>query len=264
MRTNTVKAALKAGKPQVGTWLSLGSPLAARYMAQLGFDWLNVDIEHSATTWEQAAHMFGTIADAGGVPLARVPFNSLENAKRALDNGAYGVIFPMCCSVEEARSAVSCCKYPPVGERSVGGSLHAMNFKTSAADYYANANDEILVIVQAEHIAAVENADAIFSVPGIDAIFVGPNDLLSSMHKTPSMDSSDPQFVEALNHIRTTAHKHGVAPGIHVADAESARRRIDEGWQFIAIGSELAYMQAGGAAVVAAIRGGNSGSVARY
>src|ERR1700704_4595887 len=107
MRTNTVKAALRAGKPQVGTWLSLGSPLAARYMAQVGFDWLNVDIEHSSTNWDQAAMAFGVIADAGGVPLARVPINSLENAKRALDNGAFGIVFPMCCSVEEARNAVA-------------------------------------------------------------------------------------------------------------------------------------------------------------
>ena len=95
MRTNTVKAALKAGKPQVGTWLSLGSPLAARYMAQLGFDWLNVDIEHSATTWDQAANMFGTIADCGGVPLARVPFVyqldgsvwTLQRRRRAIERG---------------------------------------------------------------------------------------------------------------------------------------------------------------------------------
>ncbi len=265
MRNNTVKAALRAGKAQVGTWLSLGSPLAARYMAQVGFDWLNVDIEHSATGWDQAALMFGAIADAGGVPLARVPTISLENAKRALDNGAFGIVFPMCCSVAEARSAVSYCKYPPIGERSVGGNLHALNFRCSPGEYYARANDEILVIVQAEHVTAVENADAIFSVPGIDAVFVGPNDLLSSMHKTPSMDSDDPQFVEALRHIRETAHKHGVAPGIHVANAEAARKRIDEGWQFIAVSSELGFMQQAGQCVVSSIIGGaGQNAVARY
>jgi 4-hydroxy-2-oxoheptanedioate aldolase len=265
MRTNTVKSALRAGQAQVGTWLSLGSPLAARYMAQAGFDWLNVDIEHSSTTWEQAALMFGAIADAGGVPLARVPTNSLENAKRALDNGAYGLIFPMCCCVEEAQNAVSVCKYPPVGERSVGGSLHALNFGCSPAEYYARANDELLIVIQAEHVDAVENADAILSVPGIDAVFVGPNDLLASMHKTPSMDCDDPQFVEALRHIRETARKHGVAPGIHVADAASARRRIDEGWQFIAISSEVAFMQHAGMAAAKAVLGDRgTAAAARY
>lgn len=255
MRTNRVKEALRAGKPQVGSWLSLGSPLAARYMAQVGFDWLNIDIEHSATSWDQAALMFGAIADAGGVPFARVPTNSLENAKRALDNGAFGIVFPMCCSVEEAQRAVSACKYPPVGERSVGGSLHAMNFQCSPAEYYAHANDEILVVIQAEHVDAVDNADAIFSVPGVDVVFVGPNDLLASMHKTPAMETDDPLFVAALRHIRETAIKHGVAPGIHVANAEAANRRIAEGWQFIAISSEVGFMQQTGLEVVRSVIG---------
>src|ERR687884_2250396 len=105
MRTNPVKAALKQGQPQVGTWLSLASPMAARFMARAGFHWLTVDVEHSPVNWETAALMFGAIADAGGVPLARVPANSIENAKRALDAGAFGIVFPMCCSEEEAREA---------------------------------------------------------------------------------------------------------------------------------------------------------------
>src|SRR5262249_32935448 len=151
VKSNPVKAALRAGKPQVGTWLSLGSPMAARFMARSVFHWLTVDLEHSPVDWGVAALMFGAIADAGNVPLARVPFNSLENAKRALDAGAYGIVFPMCCSRQEAEEAVAACRYPPVGRRSVGGSLHALNFGGSPAEYYARANDEILIIVQAEH-----------------------------------------------------------------------------------------------------------------
>ena len=152
MRNNTVKAALRAGKAQVGTWLSLGSPLAARFMAQAGFDWLNVDIEHTATSWEQAALMFGAIADAGGVPLARVPSTVWRTPSgrwiMALSASSFRCAVPW-----RRRNAVSACKYPPVGERSVGGNLHALNFQCSPADYYAHANDEILVIVQAEHVA---------------------------------------------------------------------------------------------------------------
>src|SRR5436853_6405002 len=113
MRTNTVKAALRDGKAQVGTWLSLASPMAARFMARSGFHWLTVDVEHSPVNWETAAQMFAAVADAGCIPLARVPANSLENVKRALDAGAYGVIFPMCCSRQEAEDAVAACKYPP-------------------------------------------------------------------------------------------------------------------------------------------------------
>ena len=252
MKTNPVKSALREGRAQVGTWLSLASPLAARYMARAGYQWLTLDIEHSPANWETAALVFGAIADAGGVPLARVPANSLENAKRVLDAGAYGIVFPMCCSREEAEEAVAACKYPPAGRRSVGGGLHMLNFDTSAAEYYRRANDEILVIVQAEHISAVENADAICSVPGIDGIFVGPNDLLSSMGRTPAMETDDPAFVDALRHLRETAIRHGIAPGIHVADAPAARRRIEEGWRFIAIASELAFMVQGALATAQA------------
>lgn len=264
MRANTVKAALREGKPQVGTWLSLGSPIAARFMARAGFHWLTVDIEHSPVNWETAALMFGSIADAGGIPLARVPFNSLENVKRALDAGAYGIVFPMCCCRQEAEDAVAACKYPPAGRRSVGGGLHAVNFGASPAEYYRRANEEVLVIVQAEHVDAVECADDIFSVPGLDGVFVGPNDLLSSMHKTPAMETDDPAFVEALRHIREIAVRHGIAPGIHVADADAAKRRIAEGWRFIAVASELAYMTQGARAAAQAVIGGAGGEAARY
>src|SRR5579862_6385294 len=256
MKSNPVKAALKAGKPQVGTWLSLGNHMAARYMARCGFHWLTVDLEHSPIDWEMAAAIFGSIADVGGVPLARVPFNSLENVKRALDAGAYGIVFPMCCTRVEAEEAVAACKYPPQGRRSVGGGLHALNFDAPPADYYRQANDEILVIVQAEHVQAVENIDAILSTPGVDAVFIGPNDLLSSMHKTPAMETDDPQFVAALRTIRESAIRHGVAPGLHVADTEAALRRIAEGWRFVAIGSELAMMVQGAQATVRQVIGG--------
>lgn len=265
MKTNPVRAALKAGEPQVGTWLSLGSLMAARFMAQCGFHWLTIDMEHSPIDWESAATMFGAIAAAGGVPLVRVPFNSLENAKRALDAGAYGIVFPMCNTPEEAEAAVAACKYPPRGVRSVGGSLHALNFGAPPADYYRRANDEILVVVQAEHVQAVENIDAILSTPGVDAVFIGPNDLLSSMHKTPAMETDDPEFVEALRRIRESAVRHGVAPGLHVADAEAALRRIAEGWQFIAIASELAMMVQGGQATAKRVIGaGPNAASVRY
>jgi 4-hydroxy-2-oxoheptanedioate aldolase len=265
MKNNPVKAALQEGRAQVGTWLSLASPMAARFMARTGFDWLTVDIEHSPVNWETAATMFGAIADAGSVPLARVPFNSLENVKRALDAGAFGIVFPMCNTVEEAERAVAACKYPPQGVRSVGGGLHTLNFGASATDYYRRANDEILVIIQAEHVQAVENCDEIFRVPGLDAMFIGPNDLLSSMHKTPAMETDDPQFVEALRHLRETAVKHGIAPGLHVADAEAANRRLAEGWKFLAISSELGFMQQAARQTAQAVLGTTDASAAaRY
>src|SRR5881296_580972 len=135
MRPNLVKRALKEGKPSVGTWLSLGSIVAARFMARAGFAWLTVDIEHTLVDWETATHMFASIADAGCMALARVPANRHDHIKRVLDNGAHGIVVPMVNSREEAEAAVSACLYPPVGTRSVGGSVHALNFQTTAPDY---------------------------------------------------------------------------------------------------------------------------------
>src|SRR5262245_1749609 len=129
MRPNTVKRTLKAGQSSVGTWLSLGSITAARFMARAGLSWLTVDIEHTLVDWETATHMFASIADAGCVALARVPSNRHDHIKRALDNGAHGVVVPMVNSRAEAETAVAACLYPPRGNRSVGGSVHALNFQ---------------------------------------------------------------------------------------------------------------------------------------
>src|SRR5436309_12488647 len=126
MRPNPVKRALKAGEPAVGTWLSLGSITAARFMARAGFDWLTVDIEHSLVDWETATHMFGAIADAGCTALARVPANRHDHIKRVLDNGAHGVVVPMVNSRAEAEQAVAAVLYPPRGDRSVGGGVPAV------------------------------------------------------------------------------------------------------------------------------------------
>src|SRR5436305_2385092 len=133
MRANTVKQALKAGKPSVGTWLSLGSITASRFLARCGFAWLTVDIEHSLVDWETATHMFASIADAGCVALARVPSGRHDHIKRVLDNGAHGIVVPMVNSREGALAAVAATRYPPVGNRSVGGSVPAPDFQTTAA-----------------------------------------------------------------------------------------------------------------------------------
>src|ERR1700683_4514421 len=141
MRPNPVKKALKEGQPAVGTWLSLGSITATRFLARAGFAWLPVDIEHSLVDWKTATHMFASIADAGCTALARVPSNRHDHIKRVLDNGAHGVVVPMVNSRAEAEAAGSAMLYPPAGTRSVGGSVHALNFNASAGDYYAKAND---------------------------------------------------------------------------------------------------------------------------
>jgi 4-hydroxy-2-oxoheptanedioate aldolase len=264
MRPNPVKKALREGKPSVGTWLSLGSITAARFMARSGFAWLTTDIEHSLVDWETATHMFAAIADAGCTALARVPANRHDHIKRVLDNGAHGIVVPMVNTRAEAEHAVAAALYPPAGNRSVGGSAHALNFGTSAADYFAHANDELLIILQCEHIQAVENADAIFSVPRIDAIFVGPNDLAASMRSADGRPPSGEATKKALDHNLATCKKHKVAAGIHCFSAEEVNHRAEEGWQFIAIGSELKMMLNGASMEVQKLGGGARADMAKY
>src|SRR3954462_2929797 len=215
MKPNPVKQALKAGQPSVGTWLSLGSITAARFMARAGFAWVTVDIEHSLVDWETATHMFASIADASFTALARVPANPHDHIKRVLDNGAHGIVVPMVNSRQEAQDAVSAALYPPRGTRSVGGSVHALNFGTDANDYYAHADDELLLVLQCEHLRAVEDADAIFSVPGIDAIFVGPNDLAASMRSADGKPPTAEASAGALKRILEACKRNKVPAGLH-------------------------------------------------
>jgi len=253
MRTNAVKRALKEGKPQIGTWLSLGSPVAARFLARSGLPWLTVDMEHSHVDLNTAALMFGSIADAGCVPLARVATGRHDLIKQVLDCGAMGIVAPMVMTPEEARAIVAAAKYPPRGTRSVGGNLHALNFDAPADDYFRKADDEILVVIQTEHIQAVEIADAIYSVPGIDAVFVGPNDLKATMRSADGTPPDDATFEATLKRINDACHRNNVPSGLHVLTADQALNRARDGWQFIAVASELKFMLEGAAAVASAV-----------
>lgn len=265
MRTNPVKAALRDGLPQVGTWLSLGNVMATRVMARVGFPWLTVDMEHSPISWEQAGVLLGAIADAGCVPLCRVPEGRHENIKRALDAGAHGIIAPMVDTVEQAREIIAAAKYPPIGTRSVGGTLHALNFGATAGDYYKKANDQILVILQTESPRGVENAEEIYSLPGVDAIFVGPNDLTAQMRSPEGIDPSPDELEAMLQRVLAAGKKTRTPVGLHVQTVEAVQKRIAEGWQFIALGSELRMMVSQAQQFVAGLNlKSGSSDLARY
>jgi 4-hydroxy-2-oxoheptanedioate aldolase len=264
MKQNHVRAKLKRGEPSVGTWLTLPDPVAARLMARVGFDWLTVELEHTPVNFETAAQSFTVIAGNNCVPLARVPWNTGENIKRVLDTGAYGIVVPMVNSRAEAEAAVRAARYQPLGERSIGGQMHAANFDTDPATYYTRANEEILVVVMMEHIKAIEAADQILSVPGVDVAFIGPNDLTNSMGKSPVFDSDDKEFKDAVAHVLATARKHGVAPGIHVLDAPAAQRRLGEGFQFIAVTSEAGMMLTKAGEIAKSLGLGAGKVVAKY
>lgn len=244
MRVNHVKEKLKRGEPSLGAWLSLPSVAAARIMARLGFDWLVVDMEHSAQSPALMAEMVATIADAGtSAPLVRVPFNSVEWFKWALDAGAWGVIVPMVNTRQEAERAVDWSKYPPVGSRSIGGAFGPYGFGiTNWPDYASKANDEIMVIVQIESKQALQNVEQILTVPGIDVAFIGPNDLHAHLGLTPSSDGVEPEFLEALRRIKEAANKHHVAPGIFSSNGQTSAERMRQGFQMISVTSDINSM----------------------
>jgi 4-hydroxy-2-oxoheptanedioate aldolase len=265
MRANPVKKILREGRPTFGAWLSLGDLYATRVMARAGFDWLTLDLEHSAIDWSQAAMIFAAVADAGCVPLARVPQGSHDYIKRVLDAGAWGVVVPMVDTVEQARTAVRACKYPPVGNRSLGGGMHSMNFGTNATEYYKRANDEILVVLQTESPTGIANAEAIYSTPGVDAIFVGPVDLRANMRAADGTEASDAEFEAALQRIVDVGKKTGTPTGMHVMDPDAALRRAGQGMQFIAVASELRFMTQKAQETLARLRPESAGKeLARY
>ena len=247
MRSNHVRRRLAAGEASIGTWLALPSPEAAEYVSALGFDWLVADAEHNPIDVRTQAQMFAAIRASGTAPMVRIPWNTPENFKRALDAGAWGIVVPMVKNREEAEQAVEATRYPPQGERSVGGGRHALSYGTTAADYYRHANDEVLLVLQIEHIAGVERAEEILSVPGVDACFIGPNDLAASigLGLGVPLESDEPRLIEAIDHVRRTCLAHGVAPGVHCSNAAGVTLRLNQGFRFLAMASELRYLISG-------------------
>ena len=264
MRTNPVKKKLLAGEPTFGTWLSLGNVYATRVMARVGFDWLTLDMEHSPIDWDQAAAVFAVIADAGCVPLCRVPEGNHHYIKRSLDAGAWGIVVPMVDTVQQAKTAIAAAKYPPEGNRSLGGGLHAMNFDATPGDYFRKANDEILVILQTESPTGADNAEQIYALPGVDAIFVGPVDLKANMRGPDWSEPSEEEFEAMLQRVVDAGNKTGTPTGMHTQDAQTAHRRVEQGMQFIALGSELKLMTSRAQEVVSELTGAGAKDLARY
>ncbi|MFI4873771.1 MAG: HpcH/HpaI aldolase/citrate lyase family protein [Blastopirellula sp. JB062] len=257
MRTNPVKQKLKSGQPTFGTWLSLGDFFASRTLARMDWDWLTLDLEHSPIDWSQAAIIFAAIADAGGAPLARVPRGDHDLIKRVLDAGAWGIVVPMVDTVEQAKAAIAAAKYPPLGDRSVGGGMHSLNFDASPDEYYAAANDEILVVLQTESPQGVANAKEIYALPGCDAIFIGPNDLWAQMKTVERPEPTVDDHEALIQQVIATGKEVGTPTGLHVMSAEQAQQRAEQGMQFIAVGSDIRMMAVESAATLKKLRPDN-------
>jgi 4-hydroxy-2-oxoheptanedioate aldolase len=250
MKTNFVKRKLRDGQPTFGTWLSLDNFHSARVLSRIGFDWLTLDLEHSAIDWRETATIVATIADAGCVPLVRVPEGSHHYLKRALDAGAWGIVVPMVNTPEQARAVIAATKYPPLGNRSAGGGMHALSFGATADEYYERANDEILVVLQTESPEGVENADAIYSLPGCDAIFVGPFDLGFNLRTADGRRPTPAEREAMVQRVIAAGKRTGTPTGIHCLEPDDALERARQGMQFLAVGSELRMLATRAAEVV--------------
>jgi 4-hydroxy-2-oxoheptanedioate aldolase len=250
MRPNRTKQLLREGKPAFGTFMALGSTLGAEQLAHTGFDWLVIDQEHGAIDAPLMQGLLQAISTTDTVPLIRVPSVDGDWIGRALDAGAYGVIVPSVNTKEEAEAAVRATRYPPLGERGIGGSRTRLY---GGNDYVQHANEEILLIAEIEHRDGVANAKEILSVTGIDAYFIGPGDLCASLGLPHTWDPDFPEYWSALERVRDAAKSAGKPGGIHTSGA-GVGKMLGLGYQFIALGFDISFMAQGAAAALDATR----------
>jgi 2-dehydro-3-deoxyglucarate aldolase/4-hydroxy-2-oxoheptanedioate aldolase len=251
---NRVKRLINAGKRTSGAWAQLCSPLSAECLARGGFDWILIDMEHAQGDMQTLIGQFHAIAAAGtgAVPLVRVPWNDLVWIKRILDAGAYGLMIPYVNTQEEAVRAVGACKYPPQGFRGIAGSVRAAGFGRDTAGYLTRANDEIFVMLQVETPQAVENLEAIASVPGVDALFIGPMDLSTSMGFLGNPGAPEVQAVIAA--AEGKAKKLGMPLGTISGSWEQAKALYDRGYQLVTLLSDSALVMRSAAETAARFR----------
>jgi len=232
---------LKRGDPLIGTLVTLASLETAEIMAEAGFDWLFVDMEHSTLDPPQVQAILQCVGERVDCVL-RVPLNDEIWIKKALDAGAAGILVPQVNSIEDARRAVRYSKYPLQGSRSVGmGRAHGYGAKSQA--YLDQANNNIAVIIQAENIETVKNIEAIITVEGIDAVLIGPYDLSASMGLMGQVDNLEVQA--AIESIRQICQAHGMPLGIFATKVERAKAYLQQGYNLIACsGDTLMLAQA--------------------
>ena len=227
---------LRAGEHLLGTIVTLPSPEAAELLALCGYDWLFIDLEHGPADILTAQRML----QAARCPcLVRVADSSKSSIERALDIGATGVIVPGIRSAAEVERVVSASRYPPAGMRGVGpGRAHdyGLNFTT----YLSNANDEIVVVPQIEHVDAVRDIEEIALVSGVSALFVGPFDLSASLGYPGAEHHADTRA--AIGRVRQVCEEAGRRLGIFASDADSAAHWLGAGFTLVAVATDVAML----------------------
>jgi 2-dehydro-3-deoxyglucarate aldolase len=231
---NRVKEKIRRGEPTFGTWLMIGDLASAEILADAGFDWIVIDMEHTPINYQQLQTLLCGVRRIGAEGVVRIEDNNPAVIKRVLDCGAGGIIVPLINSAEEAERVVKAAKYPPEGFRGVSlgrASGYGANFK----DYFESINDQLLVFVQIEHYKAVERIEEIVSIDGLDGVFLGPYDLSGSMGIVAQLDH--PKMKEARKKVVEATAKAGRVLGIHEVrpDAAVVKELMDEGFSFIAV-----------------------------
>jgi 4-hydroxy-2-oxoheptanedioate aldolase len=236
---NTFKHALAAGKPQIGLWSSLASHLSVEVLAGAGFDWLLLDMEHSPNDLESLHTQLQAVAAYPTQSVVRVPWNDMVLLKRVLDLGAQSILVPMIDTPEQAREAVSFMRYPPHGVRGMGGTTRATRYGR-VKDYAKKAGDELCILLQVETAQALDNLEAIAAVDGVDGIFIGPADLHASLGFPGEVHHPEvwPKIEEAMRRIR----KAGKAPGFLTPNEVDAKRILELGGQFVAVGLDVVIL----------------------
>ena len=233
-----LKARINKKNLTIGSWITLYNESLAEIFAKSGFDWLVIDMEHSAITIDQAAKLIRVIDLAGCIPLVRLTSNDHNLIKRVMDAGAHGIIVPNINSSDEAKKAVMATQYAPLGRRGVG-LARAQGYGATFDKYFEWQKNEPVVIVQIESKESLKSLQDIFSVPGVDGFIIGPYDLSSSMGIPGKF--SHPEFLNAIDLILSTGKKCDCSSGTHIIepDHKLLKEAIKQDYKLIAYSVDI-------------------------
>ncbi len=236
---NAFKRAIAAGQLQIGLWSSLCSNIAAEIVSDSGFDWILLDTEHSPNEIPGLLAQLQAVRGGTATPIIRPAWNDAVLAKRCLDIGTQTLLFPYVQNAEEARRAVASTRYPPQGIRGVSVAARASRYGRTPG-YLGKANTEICVLVQVETRAALDELEAIAKVDGVDGVFIGPSDLAASLGHIGNPAHAEVQA--AIKDAVTRLTALGKPAGILTGNEEEARRYIDWGYLFVAVGADVGLL----------------------
>ncbi len=230
------------------------SPEILRILAAAGLDWTYIDSEHGGFDLETLQDLIRAANESGLCPIVRVGDLQYPLIARALDCGAQGVLFPRVESPELLAQAISWTRFPPEGVRGFGLQPVHIGYETATMpDIIAHMNANTMVVLQIETRTALDRVDDLLAVPGVDAVMVGPADLSTSLGVPGEFDH--PKMVEAIERIKESCNRHGVAPGVHFRQQALALKWRDRGLRFISCNSEIGFLLDQAKATVAALRG---------